>query len=145
VFRLPRGPPLGRTNGAHVELSWFFKIKLGVLRHWYLSIIRPYLYSLLPENNTKSGRFTVGYGYYLVQFHKVNVVCVMRGCIGKLWQCSTYSTSAVVSTNTSPLCPRKTTRNSWHGRRLVSRAVLSPLQKRSLNFTENRTPFFVVQ
>jgi hypothetical protein len=26
---------------------------------WYLSIIRPYLYSLLPENTINSGRFIV--------------------------------------------------------------------------------------
>jgi hypothetical protein len=31
IFRLPQGPPLGRTNGAHVEVYWFFLIKLGVL------------------------------------------------------------------------------------------------------------------
>jgi hypothetical protein len=24
IFRLFHGPPLGRTNGAHVEANWFF-------------------------------------------------------------------------------------------------------------------------
>jgi hypothetical protein len=34
-----------------------FYIKLCVLCDWYLSIIRPYLYSSLPENMVKSGHF----------------------------------------------------------------------------------------
>jgi hypothetical protein len=36
------------------------KIKLGV----YSSIIRPYLYSLLPENKVKSGHFIVDTLYF---------------------------------------------------------------------------------
>jgi hypothetical protein len=38
--------------------------ELGVLCDWYLSIIKPYLYSLLPENTIKTGRFIVGTLYY---------------------------------------------------------------------------------
>jgi hypothetical protein len=55
--RLPQGPPLGRTNGAHIEVYWFSKIKFRVLCDWYLSVIRPYQYSLLSENTTKSWSF----------------------------------------------------------------------------------------
>jgi hypothetical protein len=57
-FRLPQGPPLGRTKGAHVQTYWFLKLKF-VFCQWHLSIIRPYLYSLLPENTMKLGSFVV--------------------------------------------------------------------------------------
>jgi hypothetical protein len=26
IFRIPHGPPLGSTNGSHVEVYWFFKL-----------------------------------------------------------------------------------------------------------------------
>jgi hypothetical protein len=52
-------PQLRSTDGAHLELYRIFKIKLGILWDRYLSIIRPYLYSLLPGNTIKSGRFVL--------------------------------------------------------------------------------------
>jgi hypothetical protein len=49
--------------GAHQRNSYrsvlIFLIKFRVLCDWHLSIIRPHLYSLLPENTTKSWRFIV--------------------------------------------------------------------------------------
>jgi hypothetical protein len=46
------------ASSAHIEVYWFFKSNF-VLCDWYLSIIMPYLYSLLPENPIKSGHFIV--------------------------------------------------------------------------------------
>jgi hypothetical protein len=112
IFRLPHGPPLGCTKGAHEEVYWFFKLsfvcvcvcvcvradhvapssrkgwhclrrraavlgRCGSLADsghgvclfvlyvsmsawdWYLSIVRTYLYCLLPENTIKLGRLIV--------------------------------------------------------------------------------------
>jgi hypothetical protein len=61
IFRLPHGRLSGFANGAHVEA--IFKIKLGLLSD--ISIIRPYLYTLLPENAIKSMRFIVDILYFI--------------------------------------------------------------------------------
>jgi hypothetical protein len=49
------------TDGAHVEMYWFYQIKLDVLCDWYLSINRSYLYSLLPDNTS-----TINFGRFVV-------------------------------------------------------------------------------
>jgi hypothetical protein len=46
------------TNGAHVQVYWFFKLNF-VCCVTYLSILRTYLYSLLRENMIKSGNVTL--------------------------------------------------------------------------------------
>jgi hypothetical protein len=56
-FRLPHGPPLVHTNWWSCRSVLIFLIKLGMLCDWYFSTIRPYLYSSLPENPLKLGRF----------------------------------------------------------------------------------------
>jgi hypothetical protein len=72
---------LGLTNGALVGEYWFFKIKPCVFYDLYLTILRKYLYFLLPENTLNSGRFIVNIQYVFLNWRQICqlfLVCVVR-------------------------------------------------------------------
>jgi hypothetical protein len=58
IFKLRQAPPMRRSNGAHGEVYWFLTLNLVRCVNG-LSVIRPYLCSVLPENAIRSRRFIV--------------------------------------------------------------------------------------
>jgi hypothetical protein len=73
----------------------FFQIKLGVMCHWYFPTIRPYLYSLLPENTRNSGRFIVD---TLNILRERSLVVFKTRMLEKIFWCSKYLESENIFT-----------------------------------------------